>query len=610
MKPRLPALVTPPSSPGGAGAVGSTGSPRRAMAKVRHASIAIARSHSKFAYFRILICIVLTAAFVVFGPSEKILLGVRHRIEAELASRNVRDERPWVPGETGTAQPPGHEHRHDDEHKHRHHSSLAPANQSAHMTDGGDEPLAQSSSPPSRLDKIYNAVERPVSTNEKPAICKRTLLFNMAGAFRFALKNSSFGVMIFSAWLAKLIRPQLVVLHSGLHGFGSEVLMLTRMAVLAEMFNYSLLVDSSRWNYGSWEAVFQAPALDCKPPPSTTWRARIKFDRKARTLDKAAVRKSWATFDHVTWRSRDNDGLDKALLDTLTSSSEMDVLHHQDLKELVHPAADRASLTTPELKLASQLVPSALQVIFTRQAQSLSALWRLSRPAAVRVRAARANLKSLTRQLRAAQQLSGDASPIIIGMHVRLGDKYKEINRIGPQAMMDSGGRSTLPQATPTKTSHLDDRAIEKYLVAAINLVERVRRNGVVLSLDERPVLLVASDSLTVSTAFAKHKLGRAFNVIDIADLDPSEAIAPDESIHGKQRMRVAENGFDELEFNMLPFEARERVAQGFVRDITILAQVTHGLVMSASSNVGRMLALLGGEEKIEQGLIASVDTR
>ncbi|KDE02918.1 hypothetical protein MVLG_06564 [Microbotryum lychnidis-dioicae p1A1 Lamole] len=577
MKPRLPALVTPPSSPGGAGAVGSAGSPRRAMAKVRHASIAIARSHSKFAYFRILICIVLTAAFVVFGPSEKILLGVRHRIEAELASRNVRDERPWVPGETGTAQPPGHEHRHNDEHKHRHYSSLAPANQSAHMTDGGDEPLAQSSSPPSRLDKIYNAVERPVSTNEKPAICKRTLLFNMAG----------------------------------LHGFGSEVLMLTRMAVLAEMFNYSLLVDSSRWNYGSWEAVFQAPALDCKPPPSTTWRARIKFDRKARTLDKAAVRKSWATFDHVTWRSRDNDGLDKALLDTLTSSSEMDVLHHQDLKELVHPAADRASLTTPELKLASQLVPSALQVIFTRQAQSLSALWRLSRPAAVRVRAARANLKSLTRQLRAAQQLSGDASPIIIGMHVRLGDKYKEINRIGPQAMMDtSGGRSTLPQATPTKTSHLDDRAIEKYLVAAINLVERVLRTGVVLSLDERPVLLVASDSLTVSTAFAKHKLGRAFNVIDIADLDPSEAIAPDESIHGKQRMRVAENGFDELEFNMLPFEARERVAQGFVRDITILAQVTHGLVMSASSNVGRMLALLGGEEKIEQGLIASVDTR
>ncbi|SCV70635.1 BQ2448_3397 [Microbotryum intermedium] len=571
MKPRLPALITPPGSPGGAGGAGSAGSPRRAMAKMRHASIVIARSHSKFTYFRIVVCVALTATFIFFVPSQQMIQRVRSRVEAELASRTARVGRqPWALDDSNIIHP------HDRERHHR--PQLRQDKQKADMTEGEDGTSRGSSSPPSRFEKIYKTVDRPLSENEKPSRCKRTLLFKMAG----------------------------------LHGFGSEVLMLARMAVLAEIFHYSLLIDSSGWNYGSWESVFQNPALDCEPPPPTTWRGRIRFDRKARMLDEAAIRKSWATVNHVVWSTRDNAGLDRALLDILTSSSEMDSLHKQDLEQIVQPpVVDRAGLTTPGPKIASQLVPSALQDVFTRQTQSLSNLWRLSRQAAVRVRAARASLQSLIRQSRVAQQICGDASPIVIGMHVRLGDKYREVDKIGPQALKNAlGRRSTLPQATPTKASELDDRAIKKYLTAATTLVERIRRSDVDVSFDERPVLLIASDSPTASTAFAKHKLGRAFNVIDIADLERSEAPAPNESPQGKDPMLISEIGFDESKFNMLPLEDRERVAQGFVRDITILDQVSHGLVMSASSNVGRMLAVLGGEQKIEQGLIASVDTR
>ncbi|SCV70681.1 BQ2448_3443 [Microbotryum intermedium] len=570
MKPRLPALIAPPRAPGGAEGAGggSTNSPRRTMASLCHAWIAIARSHSKFTCFKIVVCVALTVTFIVFVPSTHIIQRVGSRVEAELAPRTAQvGRRPWALDTTSTI--PDHEDENQDR------PQLRQDKQSADVIEGEDETSRSSSPPPSELDKT---VDRPLSENEKPSRCKRTLLFKMAG----------------------------------LHGFGSEVLMLARMAVLADMLDYSLLIDSSKWNYGPWESIFQTPALDCEPPPSTTRRGRIRFDRKARMLDEAAIRKSWATVNHVVWSTRDNAGLDRALVDMLTSASEMDSLHKRDLEQM---AADRAGLTTPGPKLASQLVPSALQAVFTRQSQSFLNLWSLSRPAAVCVQSARANLSPLIQKLLVAQQMDGEASPIVIGMHLRLGDKCKEINKIGPQALKNGlGRRSTLPEATPTKTSKLDDRSIKKYLTAATTLVERIRRGDVDalldVSLDERPVLLVASDSPTASSAFAKHKLGRAFNVIDIADLERSEAAAPNESPQGEDRMLTAENGFEESKFNKLPLEGRERVALGFVCDITILDQVSHGLVMSASSNVGRMLALLGGEQKIKQGLIASVDTR
>lgn len=40
---------------------------------------------------------------------------------------------------------------------------------------------------------------------------------------------------------------------AGSHGFASEFLIFLRVALLADKHNYTLFIDDSRWNYGSWE---------------------------------------------------------------------------------------------------------------------------------------------------------------------------------------------------------------------------------------------------------------------------------------------------------------------------------------------------------------------
>ena len=67
----------------------------------------------------------------------------------------------------------------------------------------------------------------------------------------------------------------------------------------------------------------------------------------------------------------------------------------------------------------------------------------------------------------------------------------------------------------------------------------------------------------------------------------------------------------NEIEFNKLPLADRVALTRDFIRDVTVLSRRSDGLVMSASSNVGRLMALLCGEEKaLRHGRVRSVDTR
>jgi hypothetical protein len=55
---------------------------------------------------------------------------------------------------------------------------------------------------------------------------------------------------------------------------------------------------------------------------------------------------------------------------------------------------------------------------------------------------------------------------------------------------------------------------------------------------------------------------------------------------------------------------ARVTLTKTFVRDISLLAEHADGLVLTASSNVGRLLLLLAGEDKVLEGRVRSLDTR
>ena len=67
----------------------------------------------------------------------------------------------------------------------------------------------------------------------------------------------------------------------------------------------------------------------------------------------------------------------------------------------------------------------------------------------------------------------------------------------------------------------------------------------------------------------------------------------------------------NETAFNRLPLAQRIALTRIFVRDVTVLSTRSDALVMSASSNVGRLMTLLCGEQKaLRLGRVRSVDTR
>lgn len=79
-------------------------------------------------------------------------------------------------------------------------------------------------------------------------------------------------------------------------------------------------------------------------------------------------------------------------------------------------------------------------------------------------------------------------------------------------------------------------------------------------------------------------------------------------SVPGAKTRHAA--GFDESVFNASPIQDRVSAAIQFLRDLTILASHADGIVITASSNVGRLLALLLEPEKGSDININSVDIR
>ena len=187
-------------------------------------------------------------------------------------------------------------------------------------------------------------------------------------------------------------------------------------------------------------------------------------------------------------------------------------------------------------------------------------------------------------------------------------------------------------QAVRTADRHSADSA------AAIG-----RRNGAL-----KPVLIIMSDDVSGKglSKFRDHPLAHRFDILLGLD-DPHAAdirrstnnaqrgdsdSAPIGRLHrlmrrafgskaraAKQREArereeaarlLLKPGFNEATFNSLG--AEERVAQTrlFLRDLTLLAQRTDGLVFTGSSNVGRLMSLVAGRSKMEDARLRSTDVR
>ncbi|GJN89519.1 hypothetical protein Rhopal_002506-T1 [Rhodotorula paludigena] len=514
-----------------------------------------------------------------------------------------------------------------------------------------------------------------------------------------------------------LVDPQLPVCRktvlfrfAGLHGFGSEVSLLLRVASVASHYGYSVVLDSSAWNYGSWGdyfeplsspfPIFSQPSKGskpCRPPHPSTKRFKMALREeelaelgtlKPGSAAFKAFEPTWTHRDHVQWLARDMDGLDATFLHLFAHAPSLDALHRHDIDLL---GREQAGRSTKPLFLAPEVtLPPVHEAGFAELSKLAQLVWRPNEPIQESAGSLERRL-ALPSSVQAAKKTAAD---LLIGVHVRLGDKFLETDRIGPVAYSPD---LATPSSTPTAIPGLYNDLLTSYFTAAIDSVHSLlslppiarhldplttdsARIRTLLALSAlwsnppgqppaKPTLVLMSDDDAAVEAFRRHPLARRFRIVGTSDVRtalrptaaaagevPSAAaagVAPDgeqeleEDVddvvpttrrrvkrskekgrrasaqevikalkHGHGRAhgegRVAHGGmagkaggkrqgdgqelpagFNEAAFNSLPLSSRIASARVFVRDVTVLARRSDALVVTGSSNVGRLMMLL-----------------
>ncbi|GAA5935496.1 hypothetical protein JCM1841_003910 [Sporobolomyces salmonicolor] len=546
---------------------------------------------------------------------------------------------------------------------------------------------------------------------------------------------------------------------AGLHGAGSELSLALRVGALASHFGYTLLLDSSSWNYGSLESYFLPfPPLipsthdECRPPPSTTKRSKLVLS----PADSASLQSllsssqdprafgwvpAWTSRNHLVWHQRDMDGLDQTILALFTSAPDLEAMHDRDLEELKTGTKGRIGGLEPRAT-----VPEVFREVFERLAKEAARVWRVNEEVEGSVKALEERLGFGRRAGRGTQGEGKEAGDLVVGVHVRLGDKYLEADRIGPQILASASPSSLdspLAPAPPSPYSHfytaqpgLHDVHLTSYYAAAVQAVNDLlpspssgarsvpsedstpeEQVGHLLAAssawDGRPTLVLMSDDPAAVEAFRRHPIAGRFRVVGtvedgeevVPSSSPSEREALEEEEqerdeskqvvqlpdlregekedsaaedlpglvdavdgqapparwkkvfrrqnHGAGKVRLGHHvvadgwtkvqaqgqgqglsdgqreggggqegpgrkplipaGFNENAFNALPLSTRIAQTRLFVRDVTVLTTRADALVVTGSSNVGRLMALLMGERAREGrggGRVRSLDTR
>ncbi|GAA5906559.1 hypothetical protein JCM5296_000289 [Sporobolomyces johnsonii] len=539
-------------------------------------------------------------------------------------------------------------------------------------------------------------------------------------------------------------KKTLLFRFAGLHGAGSELSLALRVGALASHFGYTLLLDSSSWNYGSLESYFLPlpsliPSTDdaCRPPPNTTKRTKLVLSPADSTSLQSLLSSSrdprasgwaptWTTRNHLVWHQRDMDGLDQTVLALFTSASDLEAMHGRDLDELANGRKGTIGGLGPR-----ETVPEVFGEAFERLAKEAARVWRVNEEVKGSVKALEEKLGLGERGGRGAQGEGKEVGELVVGVHVRLGDKYLEADRIGPQILASPSPSS--PASSPpspysqsyTAQPGLHDAHITSYYAAAIQAVNDLQPSPASGALsvpsedstpeeqveyllaassawDGRPTLVLMSDDPAAVEGFRRHPVAGRFRVVgtvekedevpsssspsetevlegeetkqivqlpDLPDEEKEEEAAEDlldvdavdgegparwkkvfrRQDHGAGKVRLGHPavgegwtkvqvqgqregqregragqegqgrkpiipaGFNENAFNALPLSTRIAQTRLFVRDVTVLTTRADALVITGSSNVGRLMALLMGERAREGrggGRVRSLDTR
>ncbi|GAA5937134.1 uncharacterized protein JCM15063_002820, partial [Sporobolomyces koalae] len=366
---------------------------------------------------------------------------------------------------------------------------------------------------------------------------------------------------------------------AGLHGQGSELNLMLRLAALSTHFGYTFLIDSTEWNYGPFISYFEplaptiplaypsngAPSLKCRPPRANSNAKRTKV--KLSPLDHQLLTDQpledwvpeWTNADHVVWGPhRDMDGLDRTILNLFTDHIELDHLHELDrAPNPNHAGQIHLGGLDPE-----QALPDEFHNAFDRLSDEIKKVWKPNSDVLAMVQQSIDEL-GLARPESELKRLRD----LVIGVHVRLGDKYLEADRIGPSAVIDSNDPSTSAGAvSPYSSAYtarpgLDDSMITNYFAAVIKSInsllslsststaktlesssarqaqleylDEISKEWQVIDAGGKPTLVLMSDDDQAVYRFQRHPLADRFRVVGTSSSSVEQAVQV-----GEQRMK------------------------------------------------------------------------
>jgi len=220
--------------------------------------------------------------------------------------------------------------------------------------------------------------------------------------------------------------------NSGLHGQGSELNLLLRLSSLSTHFGYTLLLDSTSWNYGPFSSYFLplpptlplpfpsngAPSLRCRPPGPSTRRAKVKLTED--DLKGLAAGEEWSPgwteAKHVVWGpQRDMDGLDSTILKLFSDDTQLSTLHREDLKGLERKreggVQELGGLSEEES------LPEVFGESFERLADEVKRVWKLNEEVEGMIQEAEERL-GLSKRVDEEVETK-EIGDLVIGVHVR-----------------------------------------------------------------------------------------------------------------------------------------------------------------------------------------------
>ncbi|BGP15198.1 hypothetical protein JCM10213v2_003157 [Rhodosporidiobolus nylandii] len=278
----------------------------------------------------------------------------------------------------------------------------------------------------------------------------------------------------------------------------------------------------------------------------------------------------------------DVDLIDSHFLSLYTSSPSLTALHATELAAYPPPLPLNGSTT----------VPLVVQPAFAALEAQANKWWRLGSEVEQAVALAKADIE---------REMKSGRRPVV-GVHVRLGDKCSELHNplYSPLRFASPDDlarlRPLLGAHCSSKTSTsapLDPVTLQIYATA---IQQAARQVSLERGRDRaQPLVLIMSDDVDVVA-----QLRGAVEGMDVRGLDEFGRVGKDQP----------EEGFRVHEFAKLPLTQRITLTKQFLRDLTLLASLSDALVFTGSSNVGRLLAVLGGVEKAAAGRDLSADVR